>query len=458
MKKLLVLLLLGIPFIFFLKKETFLSQKKSSSPLIKIKKEPLKKRPDKIKIVIDKKSKFHNSKVDILIENNIITNIDKKLFNPKNYPEISLNNLHVSKGWFDYSVCFGEPGYEERETILNGIKVAAKSGFTTIGLQPNTCPIIEKYTEIEYLNSLTKNSVVNVFPIGALTKNSAGNELSEIFDMKNSGAIAFNDYKRPVSNPNVLKLALEYTSASNIPVFSYPQDDQIAQDGVMNEGLISTSLGLDGIPSIAEEINIARDLSILEYTEGNLHIPTISCAKSVELIRKAKAKKLNISCSVAIHNLFFLDERIQNFDTNFKVKPPLRTPDDINALITGLKDGTIDMITSDHNPLNVELKNVEFDNADYGTIGLESAFGALNMLFPIKTTINLLTRGKKIFSIDDDDSIKIGETANLTLFIFVLPQFFSNYPFASIFILEYLLFTQEKRKLFYMSESYYKKK
>ena len=366
--------------------------------------------------IIDKKSEFHNSKVDILIENNIITNIDKKLSNPKNYPEISLNNLHVSKGWFDCSVCFGEPGYEERETISNGIKVAAKSGFTAVGLQPNTYPIIEKNTEIEYLNSLTKNSVVNVFPIGALTKNFAGNELTEILDMKNSGAIAFNDYKRPVSNPNVLKLALEYTSTSKTLVFSFPQNDKIAQDGVMNEGLISTSLGLDGIPSMAEEINVARDLSILEYTEGYLHIPTISSAKSVELIRKAKARKLNISCSVAIHNLFFLDEKIQNFDTNFKVKPPLRTSDDVNALIAGLKDGTIDMITSDHNPLNIELKNLEFDNADYGTIGLESAFGALNMLFPIKTTINLLTRGKKMFGIDADDSIKIGETANLTLF------------------------------------------
>ena len=255
--------------------------------------------------IIDKKSEFHNSKVDILIENNIITNIDKKLSNPKNYPEITLNNLHVSKGWFDYSVCFGEPGYEERGTILNGIKVAAKSGFTTVGLQPNTCPIIEKNTEIEYLNSLTKNSVVNVFPIGALTKNSAGNELTEILDMKNSGAIAFNDYKRSVSNPNVLKLALEYTSTSKTPIFSFPQNDEIAQDGVMNEGLISTSLGLDGMPSMAEEINVARDLSILEYTEGYLHIPTISSAKSVELIRKAKARKLNISCSVAIHNLFF---------------------------------------------------------------------------------------------------------------------------------------------------------
>ena len=366
--------------------------------------------------IIDKKSEFHNSNVDILIENNIITNIGKKLPNPKNYQEISLNNLHVSKGWFDYSVCFGEPGYEERETISNGIKVAAKSGFTTVGLQPNNFPIIEKNTEIEYLNSLAKNSVVNIFPIGALTKNSAGNELAEILDMKNSGAIAFNDYKRPVSNPNVLKLALEYTSSSKTPVFSFPQNDEIVQDGVMNEGLISTSLGLDGMPSMAEEINVARDLSILEYTEGYLHIPTISSAKSVELIRNAKARKLNISCSVAIHNLFFLDEKLQNFNTNFKVKPPLRTLEDVTALIAGLKDGTIDMITSDHNPLNIELKNLEFDNADYGTIGLESAFGALNMLFPIKTTINLLTRGKKIVGIDDDDSIKIGGTANLTLF------------------------------------------
>ena len=365
--------------------------------------------------IIDKKSDFHNSKVDILIENNIITNIGKNLKNPKNYKEISFNNLHVSKGWFDYSVCFGEPGYEERETILNGITVAAKSGFTSVGLQPNTCPIIEKNTEIEYINSITKNKIVNVFPIGALTKKSNGDELSEILDMKESGAIAFGDYKRPITNPNILKLALEYTSLSNSPVFSYPEDKNISHEGVMNEGLISTSLGLRGIPSIAEEINIARDLSILEYTMGYLHIPTISSARSVELIREAKSKKLNVSCSVAIHNLFFSDEMVQNFDTNFKVNPPLRTSEDINAIINGLKDGTIDMITSDHNPLNIELKNLEFDNANFGTIGLESAFGALNSVFPIKTTINLLTKGKNLFNIVDD-SIQIGNVADLTLF------------------------------------------
>ena len=365
--------------------------------------------------IIDKKSDFHNSKVDILIENNIITNIGKNLKNPKNYKEISFNNLHVSKGWFDHSVCFGQPGYEERETILNGITVAAKSGFTSVGLQPNTCPIIEKNTEIEYINSITKNKIVNVFPIGALTKKSNGDELSEILDMKESGAIAFGDYKRPITNPNILKLALEYTSLSSSPVLSYPEDKNISQNGVMNEGLISTSLGLRGIPSIAEEINIARDLSVLEYTMGYLHIPTISSARSVELIREAKSKKLNVSCSVAIHNLFFSDEMVQNFDTNFKVNPPLRTSEDINAIINGLKDGTIDMITSDHNPLNIELKNLEFDNANFGTIGLESAFGALNSVFPIKTTINLLTKGKNLFNIVDD-SIQIGNVADLTLF------------------------------------------
>ena len=365
--------------------------------------------------IIDNKSDFHNAKVDILIENNIITNIGKNLKNPKNYKEITFNNLHVSKGWFDYSVCFGEPGYEERETILNGIIVAAKSGYTSVGLQPNTHPVIEKNTEIEYLNSLTNNKIVNVFPIGALTKKSKGGELSEIFDMKESGAIAFGDYKRPITNPNILKLALEYTSVSNTPVFSYPEDKNISQEGVMNEGLISTSIGLRGIPSIAEEINITRDLSVLEYTGGHLHIPTISSAKSVNLIREAKSKKLNVSTSVAIHNLFFLDEKVQDFNTNFKVNPPLRTSEDIKALVAGLKDGTIDMVTSDHNPLNIELKNLEFDNANFGTIGLESAFGALNTIFPIKTTINLLTKGKTIFNIDSD-SIQIGNIADLTLF------------------------------------------
>ena len=183
----------------------------------------------------------------------------------------------------------------------------------------------------------------------------------------------------------------------------------------MNESKSSTILGLKGIPNIAEEIQIMRDIKILEYTGGNLHIPYISTSNSVKLIREAKKKGLNISCSTCIHNLFFDDNYLKNFDTKYKVLPPLRTRSDIDELIAAVKDGTIDIVTSDHNPLNVELKNLEFDNADFGTIGLESFFGALNKIFSLKTVINILTRGKKIFNIENT-SIKIGAQADLTLF------------------------------------------
>ena len=174
-------------------------------------------------------------------------------------------------------------------------------------------------------------------------------------------------------------------------------------------------LGLKGIPNIAEEIQIMRDIKILEYTGGNLHIPYISTSNSVKLIREAKKKGLNISCITCIHNLFFDDSSLNNFDTKYKVLPPLRTQSDIDELIAAVKDGTIDIVTSDHNPLNIELKNLEFDNADFGTIGLESFFGALNKIFPLKTVVNILTRGKKIFNIENT-SIKIGAQADLTLF------------------------------------------
>ena len=233
--------------------------------------------------------------------------------------------------------------------------------------------------------------------------------------MKNSGAIGFGDYKQPIRNPNLLKLALLYTRDINTPIFSFPLNDEISNNGVMNESKSSTMLGLKGIPNIAEEIQIMRDIKILEYTGGNLHIPYISTSNSVKLIREAKKKGLNISCSTCIHNLFFDDSYLNNFDTKYKVLPPLRTQSDIDELIAAVKDGTIDIVTSDHNPLNIELKNLEFDNADFGTIGLESIFGALNKIFTLKTVINILTRGKKIFNIEDT-SIKIGAQADLTLF------------------------------------------
>lgn len=365
--------------------------------------------------IIDSKSDFHNKTQDILVENGIITKIANTIKNPNNYKEIDLENLHVSQGWFDSSVSFGEPGYEERETINNGLKTAAKSGFTTVAINANSELVIGSNTDISFLKSKAENNAVAIYPIGVLTKHGDGIHLAELYDMHNAGAVAFGDYQKPVGNPNLMKIALQYTSDFGGLVCSFPQDNKISGSGVMHENVTSTTIGLRGIPSLAEELQIARDLFLLEYTGGKLHIPTISTAKSVELIREAKSKKLDVSCSVAIHNLVFTDECLSTFDTNFKVSPPLRSKDDIEALISGIKDGTIDMVTSDHNPLNIELKKVEFDFASNGAIGLESAFGALNTIFPIKTTVSLLSKGKARFGIETSP-INIGNKLNITLF------------------------------------------
>ena len=365
--------------------------------------------------IIDSKSDFHNTTQDILVEKGVISKIGKALKNPKNYREIKCDNLHISQGWFDSSVCFGEPGFEERETIKNGLKTAAASGFTSVAMNANTQPVIDTNADITFVNSKAKNNAVSLVPLGALTKESNGTELAELFDMKNAGAAAFYDYKQPINNPNLMKIALQYASNFGGLICSFPQEHKISGLGVMNENVTSTKLGLKGNPTLAEELHVARDLFLLEYTGGKLHIPTISTKKSVALIREAKQKKLDVSCSVTIHNLFFDDTVLTDYNTNFKVQPPLRTRDDIDALIEGLKDGTIDMVTSDHNPIDIEQKKVEFDYADYGTIGLESAFGALNTIFTLKKTIALLTKSKERFGLENSP-INIGNLINATIF------------------------------------------
>mgnify|MGYP001296124527 CR=1 FL=1 len=365
--------------------------------------------------IVDPKCEFHNHKVDVLIEKGVITDIGARLENTKKHKEFTAENLHISQGWFDSSVCFGEPGYEERETIENGLITAARSGYTSVAVNSSTNPVVDSHADIAFVLGKAANSAVRLCPIGALTKESAGQELAELYDMANAGATAFYDYQRPVSNPNLLKLALQYASGFNGLVCSFPQESKISGSGVMNENVTSTTLGLKGNPAMAEELQVARDLFLLEYTGGKLHIPTISTAKSVELIRNAKKNKLNVSCSVAIHNLLLIDKELTTFNTNFKVLPPLRTQTDCDALIEGLKDGTIDMVTSDHNPIDIEHKKIEFDLAKYGTIGLESAFGALNKVFTIKKTIELLTKGKERFGIAPI-SIAVGNKADITLF------------------------------------------
>jgi dihydroorotase len=365
--------------------------------------------------IIDSKSPFHNKTVDILIVDGFIKKIGKSLPNLDKADEVKIDNLHVSQGWFDSSVSLGEPGFEDRETISNGLEVAAKSGFTAIALQPNSFPIIDNQSQVNFVINKAHGFATQLFPIGALTKGSEGKDMAELYDMKKAGAIAFVDYNKSLNNANLLKIALQYVQDFDGLVIAFSQDENIKGNGVVNEGTVSTRLGLKGIPNLAEELQIARNLFLLEYTGGKLHIPTISTKKSVQLIKEAKANGLNVTCSVAVHNLVLTDEKLEEFDTRYKVSPPLRTEIDRKALLKGIKDGTIDMITSDHNPIDIEHKKMEFDTAKNGTIGLESAFGALMTVLPLETVIEKLTSGKSTFGIDIQ-TINEGSKANITLF------------------------------------------
>lgn len=365
--------------------------------------------------IIDVNSIFHNKVVDVEINNGIFSAIGEHLPLKKDFKEINLDHLQISNGWFDSSVSLGEPGFEDRETIQNGLNVAAKSGFTKIALQPNTFPIIDNQSQINFVKSKAKEFATEIYPIGALTKNSEGKDLAELFDMKNAGAVAFGDYNKNMNNPNLLKIALQYVQDFDGLVVAFSQESNIKGNGVVNEGIVSTRLGLKGIPALAEELQIAQNLFVLEYTGGKLHIPTISTAKSAQLIRDAKAKGLKVTCSVSVHHLVLTDEKLETFDTRYKVSPPLRTNEDRLELIKAVKDGTIDLITSDHNPIDIEHKKMEFDLAKNGTIGLESAFGALLTVLPLENIIDKLTSANKLF-LQKQEVIAIDSTANITLF------------------------------------------
>lgn len=365
--------------------------------------------------IIDPQGNHHGTTADILIKNGIIEAIESSVDPGNDTTVVEFPGLHVSPGWFDSSVCFGEPGFEERETIKNGLLTAGRSGFTAVGVNPNTYPVADSNADMSFMISRGAGAATELFPVGALTAKGEGVDLAELFDMKQAGAIAFGDYKAPIKNPNLLKIALQYTQNFDGLVISFPLETSISGKGVVNEEAVALRLGLKGIPALSEELQIARDLFILEYAGGKLHIPTISTAKAVELIAEAKKKGLDVSCSVSVHHLFLTDEVLDGFDTRYKVLPPLRTDKDRQALVQGVKDGIIDMVTSDHDPRDIEHKKVEFDHADYGTIGLESAFGALNKVLGTDQAVAMLTAGRKRFDLKVPQ-IAVGETANLSLF------------------------------------------
>lgn len=366
--------------------------------------------------IIAPSSQYHTQKKDILISEGVIKKIADTIPNKKTYQLIKKENLHVSCGWFDTSVSFGEPGFEERETIKNGLQVAAKSGFTAVAVNANSNPVIDNKSAVEFLINKAAGFATSLYPIAALTQESKGEEMAELFDMQQSGAIAFGDYKKAICNDNLLKIALLYAQNFNGLVLSFPKNNAIAGEGIANEGINSTKLGLKGIPALAEHLQIVRDLFLLEYTGGKLHIPTISTLKSIDLIKEAKKKGLQVTCGVTAHHLTITDNELHSFDSNYKTKPPLRTNSDIKALQKAVKSGLIDVVTSDHNPIDIEHKKVEFSEAKSGTIGLESFFGAVNSVLNINDFIeNITTKPRTIFGLENT-FIEEGNKADITLF------------------------------------------
>ena len=379
-----------------------------------------------LKSVIITSSSSHTEPTDILIENGIITKIDK-VINIEADQIIQKENLHASVGWMDCFANFCDPGNEHKETLETGSAAAAAGGYTEVMLIPNTNPAIHNKSQVEYVVQRSKGLPITVHPIAAITKNTEGKELSEMYDMQNSGAIAFSDGINAVQSSGILLKALEYIKAVNGIIIQLPDDKNIAANGSMNEGLISLQLGLPGKPAIAEEILITRDIELLRYTNSKIHFTGISTKRSLEIIIKAQKEDLKVSCSVTPYHLFFNDEDLKAYDTNLKVNPPIRTKQDMLALRKGIKDGVIDFISSHHQPQHWDDKTCEFEYAKYGMIGLESVYGVAGICgISSNDFIKMQTENiRKIFNVELPQ-IKTATSANLTLFVPELEYIFEE--------------------------------
>jgi dihydroorotase len=365
--------------------------------------------------ILDPGSPFHQQVTDILIENGVIVRIaddieaDAKL--------VEAGGKYVSPGFFDLNCNIGELGLETKEDITSGTRAAAAGGFTGLAMMPNTANPVHSKAEVEYLINRSKGNLVDVYPLGTISHKREGKDLAEMYDMFLSGAKAFTDGNRPVQDAGLMERALLYAQGFDALVFSYPEDTAIAGKAKVNEGEISTLLGMKGIPSLAEELMIARDLYLAEYTVSKIHFSTISTARSVDLIREAKRKGLEVTCDVAAHHLVLTDEALLGFDSQYKVKPPLRTADDVKALIKGLKDGTIDAIVSQHTPHEIEFKDVEFEVAAYGMVGFQTALPlALKAGLPVELLVEKLAINPREILGVVVPVIAEGEKANLVLF------------------------------------------
>ncbi len=365
--------------------------------------------------VVDPNSPYHQQNVDILIENGIITKIAQII--EIDIESFDASGQYLSPGFYDLNCNIGELGFESKEDFKTGSKAAAAGGFTGLALMPNTSPPVHSKAQIEYLLNRAKGNLVDIHTLGTISYNREGKDLAEMYDMHLSGAKAFTDGNRPVQDAGLLERALLYTQGFDALIFSYPEDTAIAGKAKVNEGVISTLLGMKGIPSLAEELMIARDLYLAEYTGSKLHISTISTIRSVELIREAKRNGLKVTCDVAAHHLVLTEEALIGFDSQYKVKPPLRTQKDVDAIIEGLKDGTIDAIVSQHTPHEIECKDVEFEVADYGIIALQTTLPiVLNAISDINLIVQKLSISPRQILNLKVPKINIAEPANLVIF------------------------------------------
>lgn len=369
--------------------------------------------------IVSSSSPHNGLTKDILIENGIIARVGDAITDSE-ARVIQQQGLHVSIGWMDIFSHFCDPGFEYRETLETGAKAAAAGGFTDVMVLPNTSPAIHNKSQVEYIVQKTKALPVNIHPVGAVTKNSEGNELAEMYDMQKSGAVAFGDGTNAIQNSGLLIKALQYVKTFDGTIIQIPDDRSIAAHGLMNEGIVSTQLGLPGKPMMAEELIVARDIKLARYAGSRLHFTGITSPKSIEYIKRAKEGGINITCSVTPYHLFFNEEDLRSYDTNLKVNPPLRDKTSQAALLKAVLDGTVDCIASHHIPYNYDNKVCEFEYAKNGMIGLESLFGVVwsmvNSKWSIENTIEKLSVApRKIFGLTVP-VIEEKAAASLTLF------------------------------------------
>jgi dihydroorotase len=338
--------------------------------------------------------------------------------------EIDFGGAFVSPGWMDMHVHLREPGFEHKETIISGCKAAAFGGFTAVACMPNTNPPVHTRDVVEFIIKKAESLPVDVYPIACVTKERKGTSISEMADLQEGGAVAFSDDGDPVYDSRIMRIALEYSSMLGMPVINHEEDLALSRPGHMNEGRVSTRLGLPGSPAIAEEVMIARDIMLAELTGGHVHVAHISTAKGVELVRQAKKRGIHVTTEVCPHHFDITEEEIERseFDTNFKMHPPLRTAEDVEAMLQGLSDGTIDAICTDHAPHSIDEKEVEFIYAPNGILGLETAWGITcrRLIASGRLSLNdvlekLIVNPRNILNIEVPQ-LKAGELANLTIF------------------------------------------